>query len=481
MWKQKSITIKFISLTSLLTLILVTALSMTIMSTANNAQSELSQAFSTSVKDEQIRQAELLRQNVLKKGQTLSILLTQTAAGLIAEYNFDTLELLAQAVTQDQDIAFVTFFDTDDKLLTGKTPSKEGLKLIKEEILYENEKVGHVEIGLDLTSVDQSIMGISKRMEQVGQDVRNNIAASQKESIVQTALYLLIGVIVLCLAIYYTLRRLITRPVNSVVDDLSKSAVMVSSASGQILTSSQSLAEASSQQAASIEETSSSLEEMSSMTKQNADNSRQADELMLEANGVIATANQSMDEMTITMHEITKTSEDTQKIVNTIDEIAFQTNLLALNAAVEAARAGEAGAGFAVVADEVRNLAMRAAESAKSTSELIEGSVNQIKQGSVLVDTTNKAFDEVAISAEKVTQLIGEIASASKEQAQGIGQVSTAVNEMDKVVQQNSVTADASASASNEMNTEADKMKTAVEKLISLVEGQKKVQTAIKS
>jgi methyl-accepting chemotaxis protein len=68
---------------------------------------------------------------------------------------------------------------------------------------------------------------------------------------------------------------------------------------------------------------------------------------------------------------------------------------LALNAAVEAARAGEAGAGFAVVADEVRNLAMRAAESAQSTAQLIEDNIKDIKEGSELVTSTDEAFQRV--------------------------------------------------------------------------------------
>jgi methyl-accepting chemotaxis protein len=171
------------------------------------------------------------------------------------------------------------------------------------------------------------------------------------------------------------------------------------------------------------------------------------------------------------MEEISKAGDETSKIIKTIDEIAFQTNLLALNAAVEAARAGEAGAGFAVVADEVRNLAMRAADAAKNTAELIEGTLKRVKDGSALVNTTNGAFAEVADRTAKVGELVSEIAAASNEQAQGIDQVNTAVAEMDKVVQQNAASAEESASASEEMSAQAEQMKGMVGELVALVGG----------
>jgi len=235
-------------------------------------------------------------------------------------------------------------------------------------------------------------------------------------------------------------------------------AEQVGSASAQVASSSQSLAEGAAQQAASLEETSSALEEMASMTKQNADNSGQANTLMNEANKVVGQAKDSMGDVTNSMEEISKASEETSKIIKTIDEIAFQTNLLALNAAVEAARAGEAGAGFAVVADEVRNLAMRAAEAAKNTSDLIEGTVKKVNTGSELVQKTNEAFDEVATSAAKVGELVNEIAAASKEQAEGIEQLNTGVVEMDKVVQQNASGSEESAAASEEMSSQAQEL-----------------------
>jgi len=290
---------------------------------------------------------------------------------------------------------------------------------------------------------------------------------------------LLIGAIFLGLTIAAVtfFARSITVPITRSVSQLTEAADQVASASGQVSSASQSLAEGASEQAASIEETSSSLEEMSSMTKQNADNASMADKLMKESKLMVEKANGSMTELTQSMEDISKASDETSKIIKTIDEIAFQTNLLALNAAVEAARAGEAGAGFAVVANEVRNLAMRAAEAAKNTSGLIEGTVKKIKEGSDLVGRTNEAFSEVSKSAAKVADLVSEISAASSEQAQGIDQINKAVAEMDKVTQQTAANAEESASASEEMNAQAEQMKVIAGELTAIVGGNIEART----
>jgi len=271
--------------------------------------------------------------------------------------------------------------------------------------------------------------------------------------------------------IAFFVTRSITAPLNRVIAGLTDGADQVSAAAGQVSSSSQSLAEGTSEQASSLEETSSSLEEMSSMTKQNADHANQAKAMMTEANTIVEKVDHHMKEMAAAIVEITKSSEETGKIIKTIDEIAFQTNLLALNAAVEAARAGEAGAGFAVVADEVRNLAMRASEAAKNTSNLIENTIKAVRKGNEMTNATQEAFKENAAISKKIAQLVDEIATASEEQSHGITQVNTAVAEMDKVTQSTAANAEESAAASEELNAQAEQMKSFVEDLARVVGG----------
>ncbi len=307
----------------------------------------------------------------------------------------------------------------------------------------------------------------------IGQKTDQVMATVNKSKKMMWRLFLLMAAafVAVILVVTYFLNRYTVRPIRRIVGGLNEGADQVANASSQVSASSQSLAEGASEQAASIEETSASLEQIVSMIKKNADHANQADALMVEAKQVVGSANDSMNKMVSSMQEITKASEETSKIIKTIDEIAFQTNLLALNAAVEAARAGEAGAGFAVVADEVRNLAMRAADAAKNTSGLIEGTVKKIKEGTGLVDDTGEAFAAVAQSASKVAELVGEIAAASSEQAQGIDQVNTAVSSMDKVTQQNAAHAEESASAAEELSAQAEQMKANVAEIVAMVAG----------
>jgi methyl-accepting chemotaxis protein len=229
------------------------------------------------------------------------------------------------------------------------------------------------------------------------------------------------------------------------------------------------LAQGANEQASAVEETSASLEQMTASTRANQQRSANARGAAEAASGALTESDRSMDDLVAAIEEIRLAGVETSKIVKTIDEIAFQTNILALNAAVEAARAGEAGAGFAVVADEVRNLAHRAAEAAKSTSSLIEGTVAKVGAGTTLAARTKKSHEVVRESAVSVVGLNREIAEASGEQTTGVDHVSRAVGEIQRVVQRVAAQAEESASASEELSAQAELMKGAVQDLRRMV------------
>ncbi|GHS96580.1 hypothetical protein FACS1894139_08280 [Planctomycetales bacterium] len=295
-------------------------------------------------------------------------------------------------------------------------------------------------------------------------------AATAKTSIYTTVVGSIIG-LVLGAVIAVIIIRQLTASLNKIIAGLNDSSSQVDSASNQISSASQSLAEGASEQASSLEETSASIEETTAMTKQNAENANKTNSTNQNTNKLISEGAKDVANMATAMGEINDSAEKISKIIKTIEDIAFQTNLLALNAAVEAARAGEAGKGFAVVAEEVRNLAGRSAQAARDTTDLIEGTIARVKNGSDIAGLLEKSFKQIEEGSQQVSGLIQQITSATNEQATGMEQINSAVSQMDQVTQQNAASAEETASASEELSAQAATLNDMVRELVRLVEG----------
>jgi methyl-accepting chemotaxis protein len=229
----------------------------------------------------------------------------------------------------------------------------------------------------------------------------------------------------------------------------------IATASVEIAQGNVDLSSRTEQQAAALQQTASTMEELGTTVRRNADNASQANQLAQGASKVAVKGGAVVSEVVTTMKGINDGSRKISEIISVIDGIAFQTNILALNAAVEAARAGEQGRGFAVVAGEVRSLAQRSAEAARQIKTLITSSVEQVAQGTMLVDQAGQTMDEIVGAIQRVSDIVREISSASAEQSQGVGQVGEAVSQMDQVTQQNAALVEESAAAAASLRDQA--------------------------
>ncbi len=257
----------------------------------------------------------------------------------------------------------------------------------------------------------------------------------------------------------------IQRAFNTALENLatalaavSETAAGVSASAAQIDSGSRALAQSASDQAASLEEVSASARELSSMTKRNADSAVEGRSLADGAQRSTTEGVSEVQKLAEAIGRIKTSSEATAKIVKTIDEIAFQTNLLALNAAVEAARAGDSGRGFAVVAEEVRSLALRSAEAARTTADLIEESVRSTELGVTINGRVLTQLGDIEGRVRRVGQVVNEIAAASEEQAKGVSLIDSALEDMAQRTQAVAANADESKDASEALTQQSESM-----------------------
>lgn len=311
---------------------------------------------------------------------------------------------------------------------------------------------------------------LSKTVKSTGWKLIGVISSSEIRAEAWETLWvvLLSGGILIALALLGAL--LLARSISSLLGQtaagLFKSMGQVTAASNQVSSASQSLAQQTTEQASSLDEAHQSLEATGRTIQESSERTGMAGELMQQLAGIMQDANQSMQDLVSSMGEASGASEQTIKIVKTIDEIAFQTNLLALNAAIEAARAGEAGSGFAVVADEVRQLALRTTGATKTTSSLIEQTVEKITDGNRSVVTSSEIFNKVNETAAKLEAFINELTGFAKAQQQSVDRFEQALSQINQATHQNAANAEETAAASEELNAQAEEMRELVLQLL---------------
>lgn len=280
----------------------------------------------------------------------------------------------------------------------------------------------------------------------------------------------MVAAIFLCLAIFGGLAfiRRVFKPLENAVAGIKNGTNQVAEATLQIAAGSQQVANNASQQAATIDTTADSLTDVSKMLRENAENVRQAKDLVSDTSRGVDEAVQIVRQLRESMAAIERSSGETEKIVETIDDIASQTNLLALNASVEASRAGEAGRGFAVVAKHIRMLAQAAALSAGNTSELILQTKQTVQNGTAFVKQVNEKFANIAADSQSVLAVITDIDDASTRQARLISTISQSVSDIDGITKQYAASAEESATATRQMHSEAQRISVVADELAKL-------------
>ena len=211
--------------------------------------------------------------------------------------------------------------------------------------------------------------------------------------------------------------------VQSVVDNVAKSASGMHNSANQMSGLAGTTSEQIREVAGVSEEVANNVQVVASTAEELASSiteiSRQVSESSNIAHGAVEEAEQTNQ----SVRSLVDASSKIGEVVGLIQSIAEQTNLLALNATIEAARAGDAGRGFAVVAGEVKELASQTAKATEEISDQI-GRMQQATTSAV------SAIDGIVRTIGKINDIAGAIAAAVEEQGAATSEIARSAQQL---------------------------------------------------
>ncbi|SEW24888.1 methyl-accepting chemotaxis protein [Natrinema salifodinae] len=257
--------------------------------------------------------------------------------------------------------------------------------------------------------------------------------------------------------------------------------VEVRTASDQVTTSVQQIADGAERQSDQLAAITGEIDDLSTTTEEIAASASQVATLAERTAETSAAARESAqqaitgmnaieEEATAAVAEVDRLEAEIEAIddlLEFIGQVTTETNMLALNASIEAARSDSDDAEFSAVADQVKSLAADTKEAATDVEDRLERVGRQTDRVATVVRETDERIATHRSAVEASVSSLEEISEFAAETNDGVQEISAATQQQAGATQEVATMTDDVTAISEETSAEAETVAAAAEEQTS--------------